>query len=330
MRSLLFILIAILIGGCSMSGRHRKSLDEAERMMFSNPRGALERLNSCDVSEFEDSASLARWALLYSEALNVNRLTAPTDTIISVAIDYYSRCGNISGLAKAKKIKSEMISSGSANDRLATSLYLQKEKECFLFKERARRKELTYWLVIVAVMSLSVIFWQRQRIRAREASNDALIAEAAGMRCELRVQRAGRSELESKLSGLLESRFALIDSLCQTYYEWQGTKNERKAVAESVKEKIVSLKQDEVFFKEMAGAADDCCGGIATRLRNEFPEMKPDEFRLAVYIVCGLSSRTISLLLGESVENVYKRKSRLKSKLKAGNSPVAEDVLRRF
>ena len=126
------MLIAILIGGCSMSGRHRKSLDEAERMMFSNPRGALERLNSCDVSEFEDSASLARWALLYSEALNVNRLTAPTDTIISVAIDYYSRCGNISGLAKAKKIKSEMISSGSANDRLATSLYLQKEKECFL------------------------------------------------------------------------------------------------------------------------------------------------------------------------------------------------------
>ncbi len=73
-------------------------------------------------------------------------------------------------------------------------------------------------------MSLSVIFWQRQRIRAREASNDALIAEAAGMRCELRVQRAGRSELESKLSGLLESRFALIDSLCRTYYEWQGTK----------------------------------------------------------------------------------------------------------
>ena len=58
------MLIAILIGGCSMSGRHRKSLDEAERMMFSNPRGALERLNSCDVSEFEDSASLARWALL--------------------------------------------------------------------------------------------------------------------------------------------------------------------------------------------------------------------------------------------------------------------------
>ena len=101
-------------------------------------------------------------------------------------------------------------------------------------------------------------------------------------------------------------------------------------MAESVKEKIVSLKQDEVFFKEMAGTADDCCGGIATRLRNGFPEMKPDEFRLAVYIVCGLSSRTISLLLGESVENVYKRKSRLKSKLKAGNSPVAEDVLRRF
>lgn len=31
---------------------------------------------------------MARWALLYSEALAVNRLSAPTDTIVNIAIDY--------------------------------------------------------------------------------------------------------------------------------------------------------------------------------------------------------------------------------------------------
>ena len=32
---------------------------------------------------------MARWALLYSEAMVVNQLSAPTDSIINIAVDYY-------------------------------------------------------------------------------------------------------------------------------------------------------------------------------------------------------------------------------------------------
>ena len=38
---------------------------------------------------------------------------------------------------------------------------------------------------------------------------------------------------------------------------------------------------------------------------------------LLVYLASGLSTRTICLLLDESVNVIYKRKSRLKSRLKA-------------
>lgn len=49
--------------------------------------------------------------------------------------------------------------------------------------------------------------------------------------------------------------------------------------------------------------------------------MKPEEYRLMVYLACRLSNRSIALLIGESLDVVYKRKSRLKSKISSSETP---------
>ena len=87
MRHLLYIVI-LLFTGCSYTASRPKVLDEAQRLMTEDPQAALSCLNSLDISELDDSATMARWALLYSEAMVANRLTAPTDTIINIAVDY--------------------------------------------------------------------------------------------------------------------------------------------------------------------------------------------------------------------------------------------------
>ena len=68
-------------------------------------RAALSALNGMDVSEFEDSATMARWALLYSEAIAANKLSAPTDTIVDIAIDYYGRHNLMSEYQRASMLK---------------------------------------------------------------------------------------------------------------------------------------------------------------------------------------------------------------------------------
>ena len=60
------------------------------------------------------------------------------------------------------------------------------------------------------------------------------------------------------------------------------------------------------------------------------PEIKPDDYQLLVYLCCGLSPRTISLLLEESVEVIYKRKSRLKARLKEHVEPQIPHILSIF
>ena len=49
--------------------------------------------------------------------------------------------------------------------------------------------------------------------------------------------------------------------------------------------------------------------------------MKESDLRLLCYIFGGFSPQVISLFMEESVANVYARKSRLKSRIKASDSP---------
>lgn len=324
MRSLLYIVIMVIVTGCSYSSSHPVVLDEAERLMQSDPSAAMSRLNSIDVSEFRDSATMARWALLYSEAMVINRLSAPTDTIVNIAVDYYNRHNQTDEHKKASRLKA-LIQSTGGSDALATALYLQKEKEFLLYKERAKREmQLIIGLVILLFATMTIV-WMRQRIRLQSARNDALMSEASGLKIQIDANRDDIGRLESKLHGLLESRFTLIDSLCQTYYESQGTKTERKAIIDKVKAEIESVRTDS--FPDMEQAVNDCRDNLLIKVREYYPAIKPEDYQLLVYLTSGLSTRTASLLLGESVDVIYKRKSRLKARLKENAASGCPDIM---
>lgn len=324
MRWLLYIFVGLIIAGCGFSNSQTNALDDAQRLMQADPTAALSKLNAMDVSEFEDSATMARWALLYTEAMVVNRLTAPTDTIVNIALDYYGRHNFTDEFQKASNLKA-LIRSADESDALATALYLQKEKEYLLYKERAERRLYMAVGVMLLLVAAGVIAWMRQRMKLQSLQTDALMAEAAGLKCQLDAGRGDISRLESKLHGLLENRFALIDSLCQTYYESQGTKTERKAIIDKVKSEIESVRADS--FQEMERAVNDCRNNLLERVKTHYPDIKSDNYQLLVYLASGLSTRTISLLLGEAVDVIYKRKSRLKSRLKSIVGPYCPEIM---
>ncbi|MBD5366510.1 MAG: hypothetical protein HDR82_05815 [Bacteroides sp.] len=324
MRGFFYIVILLVVTGCSLSTPGRHELDRARTLMSTDPSAALSTLNQIDVSTLGDSADVARWALLYSEALVANKITAPTDTIVDIAIDYYSRHSRPDELRHASRLKALLRQEGDS-DALATALYLQKEKEFFLYRERARHRLYLAAFIIICVVAVSVIAWMRQRMKFQIAKNDALMAEASGLRCEIDSTRGDLTRLETKLHGILENRFALIDSLCQTYYESQGTKTERKAVVDKVRSEIEAVRADSLTVMERA--VNDCRDNMLAKVLAACPTIKDDDYRLLVYLAAGLSTRTLCLLLGESVDVVYKRKSRLKSRLRDTVAPVCPEIM---
>ncbi|MDE5749408.1 MAG: hypothetical protein K2H87_01405 [Duncaniella sp.] len=329
MRGLLYIIAILMLTACSASGtRVKRSLDEAGALMHTDPTAAMERLNGLDLTEFDDSADMARWALLYSEALVANQLTAPTDTIVDIAVRYYGRDGG-EEYRHACALKAMLKSSGSA-DPLATALYLEKEKEFMLYRERVRRGWIVAGAVALLLLAGGVIVWQRERLRLHEARHAALLAEASGLREDLDRNHAESSAMRDKLASLLAGRFDTIDELCQTYYESQGTRTERKAVAEKVKAQIEALKSDDGLFGDMERCVNDGMDGLLDTLRTEWPTIRPEDYRLMVYLAARLSNRTIALLIGESMEVTYKRKSRLKARISALDLPGRERFMAIF
>ncbi len=327
MRWLFYILILVVAAGCGASGVRVQELDEASRLMQSDPGAALSKLNAIDVSEFTDSATMARWALLYSEAMLANRLSAPTDTIVDIAVSYYGRHNRRDEFQRASRLKA-LLRQSDSRDELATALYLQKEKEFLLYKERVKRQRFISAGIVLLLLAAGALLWMRQQMRLKSLQNDALMAEASCLERQIEATRGDVGRLESTLHGLLANRFALIDSLCQTYYESQGTKTERKAIVEKVKGEIEAMRSDSLAVMEQA--VNDCRDNLLVRVKELCPEIKPADYQLLVYIAAGLSPRAISLLLGESVEVVYKRKSRLKAKIKEAAGESHPDILAVF
>ncbi|MDE5882187.1 MAG: hypothetical protein K2H60_10690, partial [Muribaculaceae bacterium] len=190
--------------------------------------------------------------------------------------------------------------------------------------------QLFFLFLIVLLIASGIIVWQCQRIKIKDARNEALMAEASSLMQGLSHNESLCSDLQLKLKKIFANRFDVVDRLCETYYESQGTKTEKKAIVEKVKEQIEELKSDSGLFAEMEQCVNGCNASLLDNLKRELPAMKPEEYRLAVYLACNLSNRSIAALLEESIDVVYKRKSRLKAKIAALESPKAEAFLAIF
>ena len=78
----------------------------------------------------------------------------------------------------------------------------------------------------------------------------------------------------------------------------------------------------------MEQVVNDCRDNVLVKIKESNPGIKPEDYMLLVFLASGLSTRTISLLLGETVEVIYKRKSRLKkARLRASTGTVNPAVM---
>lgn len=88
--SLLSVIILLLTAACSDRAVLR-SLDHAESIMESHPDSALLILELIDPTTFHSERNAARYALLFSQALDKNYVDLTDDSLISIAENFYER-----------------------------------------------------------------------------------------------------------------------------------------------------------------------------------------------------------------------------------------------
>lgn len=87
-------LLAVVL--CLSCGRRdlTEVLDRAEACMLEQPDSALHLLQTVDRTHISGASHRARYALLYSQALDKNYIDVDNDSLIRVAVDYYKRRGD--------------------------------------------------------------------------------------------------------------------------------------------------------------------------------------------------------------------------------------------
>ena len=92
MKSSTYILLvfAFLMVGCSQNPT-KQHLVEIEHIMETRPDSALIMLDNMSQEQLTDNESKAHYALLRSQALDKNYIDVTEDSLISVAVDYFSQ-----------------------------------------------------------------------------------------------------------------------------------------------------------------------------------------------------------------------------------------------
>ena len=90
MKHIFFILLLLLaFTACGDKSSATDVLDRAETLMDEHPDSSLTLLRTLTLGDFQQESNRARYALLHSQALDKNYIDVTSDSIISVAVDYY-------------------------------------------------------------------------------------------------------------------------------------------------------------------------------------------------------------------------------------------------
>lgn len=166
-------------------------------------------------------------------------------------------------------------------------------------------------------ISLAIVKYMRYRIRLKNEEINRYMATVNELQSTIRQH----GDMAPLLERLLKDRLQLIDELGNMYYEQPNTRKQQEHIYCKVKSVIDDLSNNKTTLDELEDIVNKCRDNKMARLRKDMPELKEKDFKLACYLFAGSSNRIICIFTGDSIENVYKRKSRLKAKIAASNTP---------
>ncbi len=121
--------LALLLGFCACSDKKglTDTLHRAEALMNEYPDSAYTLLQTLPVDELQQDKNRARYALLYSQALDKNYIDETNDSLINIAVDYYSTTGDVRSKFLSFYYRGRVYAHGGDFLR-ATSNYMEAEQ----------------------------------------------------------------------------------------------------------------------------------------------------------------------------------------------------------
>ena len=174
----IFILIlSLCVGSCIHHNDAGRLLDNAEAHLDVHPDSAFVALDSLDRRQLNTPELRARHALLYSIALEKCGISIMNDSIINIAVNYYSNKGDKEAADKALQWREKILES-AGNIELTDTLQRQNSKiiqERYADKlELVEKRRQTYAIILaaLAVLAFCIAIIRRYAHRLKQKPDD--------------------------------------------------------------------------------------------------------------------------------------------------------------
>lgn len=198
------------------------------------------------------------------------------------------------------------------------------------FRERMRRKnsEINSYVGDIQRLSEDVLSEAKRSERLNAELNEK-VRDISELSSRIDVGSERLSNLREQVNELLESRFAVLNSLCDEYFALRDTPKQRTLLYNKLKLEIQSLCSEE-SVAEIERLVDRCMDGIVTKLREQFPQFKPVDITILSLIFANFSPRTICLIIDKELGYYYNKRKRLKDRIAKSDAPDKDLFLRKI
>ena len=193
-------------------------------------------------------------------------------------------------------------------------------------------------LVLIAIIALlifrhKIAIKNMEIIRYVEAAEDLEITiinkckELAQVNAQNGTISAELEESNMFISTMLSKQYALLNKLTSTYYETHGCNKDKEAIYRYVSKEIERLSSDKIAIQQLEELVNSHKGNIMIKIRDFLPHLTEMEYRLLCYLCVGFSAKAISIFTGDSTNNIYVKKSRIKNEIMKLDPSVRQSIL---
>lgn len=172
-----YFILSVCLASCVHTSDVDAALDRAQRQIETHPDSAFVALDSLDRSHLTTREQKARHALLYSIALENCGIAITSDSIINIAVNYYTEAGDTENAEKALFWKERII---EGIGRISPADTMQIQNSRIILERYADKMELVskrksilgIILISVIVIALCLFIIRRYAARLRGKPDD--------------------------------------------------------------------------------------------------------------------------------------------------------------
>ena len=204
--------------------------------------------------------------------------------------------------------------------------YLQAENNIMHLQVKMHKVQKYGIIILLCIPLLCLAFYYKRKIQEKQIKiigyielasdlKESLIKkcqEIENMSANLGMISSELQTCEGYVSEMFYKQYELLNKLTNTYYETHVCNKDMQAIYKQVSLEIEKLSSNKRSIRELENFVNRYKGNIMDIIRTQLPNLTDMEYRLLCYFCAGFSAKAISTFTGDSTNNIYVKKSRIK------------------